>query len=67
MISFYTGDQISNLAPRTRLLNATLLPEPYFAIYFIRASDITDEVEGSIGGAQLCVGCYDPSTFTGEM
>lgn len=50
-----------------RLLNASVLPNPYFSLYLVRASDVTDEAQGSIGGAQLCVGCYDPTRFTGEM
>ncbi|KAM0789608.1 hypothetical protein ACM66B_000414 [Microbotryomycetes sp. NB124-2] len=50
-----------------RLLNSTELQNPYFSIYLIRASDVTDEVEGSIPGAQLCVGCIDESKYTGDI
>ncbi|KAK4054330.1 hypothetical protein OIO90_003563 [Microbotryomycetes sp. JL221] len=50
-----------------RLLNSTELENPYFSIYLIRAADVTDEVEGSIPGAQLCVGCIDDSKYTGDI
>ncbi|KAK4054113.1 hypothetical protein OIV83_001138 [Microbotryomycetes sp. JL201] len=49
------------------LLNSTELQNPLFSIYLIRAADVTDEVEGSIPGAQLCVGCIDESKYTGDI
>lgn len=50
-----------------RLLNDGTLTEQYFSIYLVRASDVTSQPEGSLPGAQLCIGCVDSSKYTGEM
>ncbi|GJN91371.1 hypothetical protein Rhopal_004392-T1 [Rhodotorula paludigena] len=50
-----------------RLLNDGTLSEQYFSIYLVRASDVTSQPEGSLPGAQLCIGCVDSSKYTGEI
>ncbi|ORY89648.1 aspartic peptidase domain-containing protein [Leucosporidium creatinivorum] len=50
-----------------RLLNNSVLANPYFSLYLVRASELTDEAEGSVPGAQLCVGCYDTSKYVGSV
>lgn len=49
------------------LLNNSVLANPYFSLYLVRASELTDEAEGSVPGAQLCVGCYDTSKYVGSV
>ncbi|BGO99622.1 hypothetical protein NBRC10513v2_004703 [Rhodotorula toruloides] len=50
-----------------RLLNSDALAQPYFSLFLVRASDLTNEAEGSIGGGQMCIGCIDSSKFTGDI
>ncbi|BGP17234.1 hypothetical protein JCM10213_004828 [Rhodosporidiobolus nylandii] len=52
-----------------RLLRSGQLTEQYFSLFFVRALDQPGlrEVEGSIDGAQLCVGCVDSSKYTGDL
>ncbi|BGP49198.1 hypothetical protein JCM10450v2_005081 [Rhodotorula kratochvilovae] len=50
-----------------RLLNSGALTEPYFSLYLVRAADVTTEAEGSLPGAQMCIGCVDSSKYTGEI
>ena len=50
-----------------RLISSGELAEQYFSLYLVRASDVTTEGEGSLPGAQMCIGCVDSSKYTGEM
>jgi hypothetical protein len=36
-------------------------------MFLVRAADVTTQAEGSLSGAQLCIGCIDSSKFTGDM
>ncbi|GAA5937114.1 hypothetical protein JCM3775_001958, partial [Rhodotorula graminis] len=49
-----------------RLISSGALAEQYFSLYLIRASDVTTEAEGSLPGAQMCIGCVDSSKYTGD-
>ncbi|GAA5835996.1 hypothetical protein JCM11251_006622 [Rhodosporidiobolus azoricus] len=51
-----------------RLINSGELQEQYFGIYFVRASDSEPtRAQGSLPGAQLCVGCVDSTKYTGNI
>ncbi|GAA5847459.1 hypothetical protein JCM9279_000491 [Rhodotorula babjevae] len=50
-----------------RLISSGELAEQYFSLYLVRASDVTTEAEGSLPGAQMCIGCVDSSKYTGEI
>ncbi|SGY99967.1 BQ5605_C034g11317 [Microbotryum silenes-dioicae] len=50
-----------------RLMNQSIVSNPYFSMFLVRASDITTVPQGSVGGAQLCIGCMDNSKFTGTI
>ncbi|SCV70003.1 BQ2448_1397 [Microbotryum intermedium] len=50
-----------------RLMNQSIVANPYFSMFLVRAADITTVPQGSIGGAQLCIGCMDNSKFTGSI
>ncbi|GAA5880129.1 hypothetical protein JCM3774_004158 [Rhodotorula dairenensis] len=50
-----------------RLIESGQLAEQYFAMYFVRAADVTTRAEGSLSGAQLCIGCIDSSKYTGDI
>ncbi|GAA5836042.1 hypothetical protein JCM11251_006632 [Rhodosporidiobolus azoricus] len=51
-----------------RLMNENLIDQQYFGIYFVRAHDsVPESPQGSLPGAQLCVGCVDSTKYTGEI
>ncbi|SCZ90116.1 BZ3500_MvSof-1268-A1-R1_Chr9g10714 [Microbotryum saponariae] len=50
-----------------RLMNQSIVANPYFSMFLVRASDITTVPQGSVGGAQLCIGCMDNAKFTGTI
>lgn len=50
-----------------RLIESGQLAQQYFAMFLVRAADVTTQAEGSLSGAQLCIGCIDSSKFTGDM
>ncbi|GAA6023359.1 hypothetical protein JCM8202_001404 [Rhodotorula sphaerocarpa] len=50
-----------------RLIESGQLARQYFGMYFVRAADVTQQAEGSLSGAQLCIGCVDSSKYTGDI
>ncbi|GAA5993312.1 hypothetical protein JCM10908_001424 [Rhodotorula pacifica] len=50
-----------------RLIESGQLAQQYFSMYFVRAADVTQQAEGSLSGAQLCIGCVDSSKYTGDI
>ncbi|GAA5966465.1 hypothetical protein JCM8115_002680 [Rhodotorula mucilaginosa] len=50
-----------------RLIESGQLAQQYFAMFLVRAADVTTQAEGSLSGAQLCIGCIDSSKFTGDI
>lgn len=53
--------------PFENMISGSLVSNPYFGIYFQRARDLTSQSRGTIGGGELCVGCYDSSKFVGSL
>ncbi|GAA6044767.1 hypothetical protein JCM8097_002880 [Rhodosporidiobolus ruineniae] len=53
-----------------RLLRSGQLAEQYFGVYFTRGRDTEEaegRVQGSVRGAQMCVGCVDSTKYEGEI
>ncbi|GAA5934666.1 uncharacterized protein JCM15063_003038 [Sporobolomyces koalae] len=53
--------------PFENMISNSLVSNPYFGIYYQRARDLTSASRGTIGGGELCVGCYDSSKFVGNL
>ncbi|GAA5910429.1 uncharacterized protein JCM6883_003004 [Sporobolomyces salmoneus] len=53
--------------PFENMITNSLVSNPYFGIYFQRARDLTSQSRGTIGGGELCIGCYDSGKFTGSL
>ncbi|GAA6010407.1 hypothetical protein JCM11491_006308 [Sporobolomyces phaffii] len=68
-----TGMAFSTIAssgaptPFENMISNGLVSNPYFGIYFQRARDLTSQSRGTIGGGELCIGCYDSGKFTGSL
>ncbi|GAA6060783.1 hypothetical protein JCM10212_005432 [Sporobolomyces blumeae] len=53
--------------PFENMISNSLVSQPYFGVYFQRARDLTSQSRGTIGGGELCVGCYDSGKFSGTL
>lgn len=53
--------------PFENMISNSLVSNPYFGIYFQRARDLSSQSRGTVGGGELCVGCYDSGKFTGSL
>jgi hypothetical protein len=53
--------------PFENMISNSLVSNPCFGIYFQRARDLTSQSRGTIGGGELCVGCYDSGKFNGNL
>ncbi|GAA5861996.1 hypothetical protein JCM5353_000387, partial [Sporobolomyces roseus] len=49
------------------MISNSLVSNPYFGVYFQRARDLTSQSRGTIGGGELCFGCYDSGKFNGNL
>ncbi|GAA5952808.1 hypothetical protein JCM3765_002971 [Sporobolomyces pararoseus] len=53
--------------PFENMISNSLVSNPYFGIYYQRARDLSSQSRGTVGGGELCVGCYDSGKFTGSL